>query len=298
MNLKKIFLYILLVSFVTASTHVAWAGQDDEELLLGLIPEENIFTQIKRHRPLGQYISGKLGLNVKFTVLSRYPHIITRFKKRKLDGAFFGIYTAVIAEESLDIEPLARSVNKDGKATARGYVFVRKNSGIKSVKDLHGKRAAFVDQVTATGYMYALSYLKENGIGDISRFFSDITFTGSHDSTVYTVLSGHADFGVAKGRIFDALGEKDPLIKSNLKILARSVELPDNTLFVRKSLPLKIKLKIQQILLDMNKDPEGIKILKHFGSLGFIEAKSSDFIPVRNMAKKAGLKIKDLKYEY
>ena len=53
-----------------------------------------------------------------------------------------------------------------------------------------------------------------------------------------------------------------------------------------------------QVLLDMDKDPEGIKVLAHYGSLRFIEAKSSDFIPVRNMAKRAGLKIKDLKYEY
>lgn len=299
MNLKKTLTYVLTTAIILASSAtIAWPGQDDNELLLGLIPEENIFTQMKRHRPLGQYLSGKLGLKIRFTVLSRYPHIVTRFVKRKLDGAFFGIYTSVLGEESLDIEPIARSVNKDGSSTARGYLFVRAGSGIKSVKDLKGKRAAFVDQVTATGYMFAISYLKDNGVRNINSFFSEITFTGAHDSTVYTVISGQADFGAAKGRIVDALAKKDPLIKNELKILARSAELPDNTLYLKKKLPIQVKLRIQQALLDMDKDPEGKKVLAHYGSLRFVEAKRSDLVPVRNMAKKAGLKMKDLKYDY
>ena len=34
----------------------------EEELLIGLIPEENIFRQIKKHKPLGEYLMQRLGI--------------------------------------------------------------------------------------------------------------------------------------------------------------------------------------------------------------------------------------------
>jgi ABC-type phosphate/phosphonate transport system substrate-binding protein len=41
----------------------------EDEFLIGLIPEENIFRAIQKHRPLEAYLSEKLGVKVKFTIL-------------------------------------------------------------------------------------------------------------------------------------------------------------------------------------------------------------------------------------
>lgn len=297
--MKRTLIHIAALMFVMLlMSSTSNAGKTDDELLLGLIPEENIFNQVKRHRPLAQYLTKKLGIKVKLTVLSRYPHLITRFERRKLDGAFFGIFTSVLAEESLDIEPVARPVNLEGKSTATSYIFVRSDSGIRNIADLMGKKAAFVDKVTATGYLYMLSYMKNNGINNPLSYLSNHTLTGSHVSTVYTVHSRQADVGCAKGRIVDKVLEEDKLLKEEIRILAKSPELPDNTLYIRKALPIQLKLKIQQTLLDMDKDPEGRKILEHYGSSRFIEAKSSDFDIVRKMARDLGINIKNFKYDY
>jgi len=298
MSWKALFILATLVLLLMGLAAPCLGDGSDEELLLGLIPEDNIFQQMKRHRPLAQYMTKKLGIKVRFTVLSRYPHIITRFKSRELDGAFFGIFTSVLAEEALSIEPLVRPVATDGKSTATGYIFVRTDSGISNIGDMRGKRAAFVDQVTATGYLYMLYYLRTNGIRKPGTFFSEHTFTGSNESAVYTVHSRQADVGVAKGRIVEKILERDKLIKDELRILSVSKELPDNTLFLRKSLPIQLKLRIQQVLLEMDSDPEGKKILEYFGSSKFIEAKSRDFTPVRSLARKAGINIRNFRYDY
>lgn len=270
----------------------------NDEILLGLIPEDNIFTQMKKHRPLAQYLTKKLGVKVKFTVLSRYPHLITRFERRNLDGAFFGIFTSVLAEESLEIEPIARPVGLDGKSTAKSYVFVRSDSGIKTIKGLKGKKAAFVDKVTATGYLYMLSLMKDKGISSPLSYLSGLTLTGSHVSTIYTVHSRQADVGCVKGRIMEKVLESDKLIKDEIRILSKSPDLPDNTLYLRKDMPIQLKLKMQQTLLEMDKDPEGQKVLEHFGSLRFMDARSRDFDPIRKMARKSGIDIKNFKYDY
>lgn len=298
MKKKFIILTTAIIACLSAFTATCHAKDNKDEILLGLIPEDNIFLQMKQHRPLAQYLTKKLGIKVRFTVLSRYPHLITRFERRGLDGAFFGIFTSVLAEESLDIEPIARPVGLDGKSTARSYVFVRSDSGINGVKGLKGKKAAFADKVTATGYLYMLSFLKSNGINYPLSYLSGQALTGSHVSTIYTVHSRQADVGCVKGRIMDRVLESDKLLKEEIKIISRSPELPDNTLYLRKGLPIQIKLRIQQFLLDMDKDPEGRKILEHYGSSRFIDARSSDFDPVRKMARETDINIKNFKYDY
>jgi phosphonate transport system substrate-binding protein len=285
---------LLLLSVLLPLT--CWAQEEGDEFLIGLIPEENIFRQLKKHKPLEEYLTEKLGVKVTLTILSRYPDIIDRFTIRDLDGAFFGIFTAALAHENLGVVPIARPVNNSGSTTAQGCLFVRKDSGITSAAAMKNKKIAFVDMATATGYLFALSYLKENGISDIDAHFSDTFFTGSHDTAVYTVLSGRADIGVAKCRILQKLSMKDPLIIDEIDILSRSLHLPDNTLSIRSDLSPEFKRKLKTTLLMMHKDPKGREVLKKLEALKFIPADWSEFNAVKELCDKAGINIK--RYQY
>lgn len=268
----------------------------EEEILIGLIPEENIFRQFERHKPLSEYLTKKLGTKVRFTILSKYGDIIDRFVSRNMDGAFFGDFTAVLAEEQLGTEPVAKPVNLDGKTTVKSYIFARKDSGIKTVSDMKGKRAAFVDKATASGYLFALSYLKQNGVSEPEGFFEEYYFTGSHDSAINAVLDGRADIGSAKSRIFNKLVEKDPFIKEELNILAESDELPDTTLCLRADLDIPTKNFVKNILINMKHDPDGQKVLQEMEIREFTGAGMEDFKNVLNVMKKAGIEIKKYKY--
>jgi phosphonate transport system substrate-binding protein len=268
----------------------------EEVFLVGLIPEENIFRQIKRHKPLEEYLSDKLGIKFDFSILSRYPDIIDRFTQRTMDGAFFGIFTAALAHERLGVEPIARTVNLDGSTTARGCLFVRKDSAIKTAGDMRKKRMAFVDMATATGYLFSIAYLKENGISNVSSYFSETYFTGSHDTAVYTVLSGKADVGVVKCRVLKKLSITDPVIEDEIQIIARSLEMPDNTLCIRSDIPDDLKKNLSSVLLNMHNDPNGKEVLKKLEAQKFVSAGSHEFNPVKELARKAGINIKKYKY--
>lgn len=263
-----------------------------EELLIGLIPEQNIFKQMDKYKPLAKYLSEKVGIKIRLTILSRYGDIVERFVSRNMDGAFFDSLTGAMALNKLGVEPIARPVNMDGTATVRSYIFTRADSKISSVKDMKGKRVAFVDRATATGYLFAIALLNENGINDIDRYFHEYFFTGSHDSAIYSVLDNRADIGSAQSTIFNLLVAKDPTINKELKIIAKSEEFPETTLCLRKDIPSTTKNKITDILLNMNNEPEGKEILKKFGILKFIRADAKDFTPVFNLANRAGVNIK------
>ncbi len=56
-----------------------------------------------------------------------------------MDGAFLGSFTYALAHAKLGLEVIARPELVDGTSTYHGLIFVRKDSGIKTIKDMKGK---------------------------------------------------------------------------------------------------------------------------------------------------------------
>jgi phosphonate transport system substrate-binding protein len=266
------------------------------ELTIGLIPEQNVFKQTARYHPLGDYISRKTGLKVKFTILSRYGNIIDRFKAEKLDGAFFGSFTGALAIQKLGVEFLARPVNLDASSTYWGYLFVRKDSGIKNVAEMKGKRLVLVDKATTAGYVFPVAYFKEHGVRDVNTYFREAYFAGSHDAAIYAVLDKKADVGCAKHSMWDRVARADPRVKKELLILAESPKVPSNGLGVRSDLSRALKKQLRDVLIGMDKDPEGKEVLKKFEAIQFIPTSREDYNIVVEYARKAGIDLKT--YEY
>ncbi len=290
---------IAAVSFVTILLILPllnFSQAAQRELLIGLIPEMNVFKQKERFTLLGDYLSKKTGVGVKFTILSRYGNIIDRFTAENMDGAFFGSFTGALAIEKLGVIPLARPVNLDNTSSYRGYLFARRDSKIRDISGMKGKKMAYVEKATTAGYLFPLAYLKEHGVKDVDHFFSSSYFAGSHDAAIHAVLEGQADVGAAKHSIYDRMKADDARVTRDLVILAESPWVPSNGLCVRKGLDEELKRKLKQALLDLNKDPEGAAVLKQFGALRFIDTNVSDYRPVFEMAKKAGINIKHYDY--
>ncbi len=293
-TLRTVFLSAITFSLFILSPVPVHSAQ--QKILIGILPEMNVFKQKQRFKLLGEHLTKKTGVVVEFTILSRYGNIIDRFATEKMDGAFFGSFTGALAIKRLGVIPLARPVNLDGSSTYHGYLFVRKDSGIKSVVEMKSKKMAYVDKATTAGYLFPLAYLKENGITDTDHFFSETFFAGSHDAAINAVLARKADVGAAKHSVYDREIKHDPRVERELIILAKSPQVPSNGLCVRKGLNESLKNKLKSVLLNLDKDPDGKAVLEQFGALKFIETTANDYQPVFEMAKKSGIDI--MKYEY
>ncbi len=293
-RLGIIVLTLFCVFFSAPKTTLAQS--DQSKITIGLIPEINIFKQKQRFILLGEYLSAETGVPVEFTVLSRYGNIIESFTERKMDGAFFGSFTGALAIQKLGVVPLARPVNLDNTSTYHGYLLVRKDSGIKSVSDMRGKRMAFVEKATTAGYIFPLALLRENSIMDIGGFFSESFFTGSHDSAVIAVFNRKADVGAAKHSIYDKVKRENPRVEQEMTIIARSPSVPSNGLCVRKTLDIGLQNKLKQALLNLGQDPAHETILAQLGALRFIETNIGDYQPVFDIVEKAGIDLE--KYNY
>ena len=285
----RLLLSLLIMTMMSGICHAS-------EITIGLIPEQNVFKQMKRYKPLGGYIEKKTGIVLNFTVLPRYGNILESFSRRKLDGAFWGSFTGAMAIQKLGVQPIARPVNLDGTSSYSGYIFVHKESGIDNVEGMRNSVIAFVDKATTAGYVFPMAYFQEQGVAEVDRFFKESYFTGSHDAAIYAVLQKDATVGCAKNTIFDMLARTESAVKEDLVVLVKSPEVPSNGLGLRRDIAPEIQQKIKGALLGMHRDPEGRTILKRFGAIQFIETMEDDYTPVFELARKAGIDLK--RYDY
>lgn len=299
--MRRVALTILMAlvctaGLVSSGDDRARGAEKYDELIIGLIPEENIFKQMDRYRPLADYLSEKLGIRIRLTILSKYGDVIDRFTERKLGGAFFEDLTTVIAYEKLSVEPVATVINEDGTDQIRGLIIVRNDSEIKTVGDMKGRTIAFVDKASASGYVFPLVYFRERGVKDMGKYFKELFFTGSNDAAVYSVLDGRADIACVKDTVLKSMIKTDIMIKKEISVIAESPALPNITLSLSRDIPEHVRRKIRDILVDISHDEEGKKILRTFGAWGFRKSDIGDFSPVYNLLAKMGVKV--LKYDY
>lgn len=83
---------------------------------------------------------------------------------------------------------------REGETSYATALFTKPGSGVKSLSDLRGKRAAWVDEHSCAGYVLPRALLNKRGI-DVDEILGEQLMLGSHDEVVAQVLRGEADFG-------------------------------------------------------------------------------------------------------
>lgn len=265
-------------------------------LNIGLIPEHDIFHQLKRYEPLADYLSKKIQANINLIILTRYGNIVDNFVSGGFDAAFFGSFTYVLAHSKIGVEVIARPENSLGYSEYYGLIFSRKDSGIQSIKDMEGKILACVDKATTAGHLFPMAYFKKNGVKNYKTFFKETYFTGTHEDAIYDVLNGKAHIGSAKNTVFTRIADKDPRINNELHIIAESPKVPENGLAVRKDLDESIKKNLKEALLNMHKESDGVQVLNNLGAQRFVETTDIDYVNVYKLVNQIGFDIST--YEY
>ncbi len=302
-RVRKISLVIILCAAVLAACSRQEASPPPKPkpapgkvFRIGLIPEQNIFKQLERYQPLAGYLSRKVGAKIKLKILPRYGNIIDNFRSEKLDGAFFGSFTYALAHAKIGVSVVARPLAFDNTSTYYGMIFVRRDSGIRTIEDMKGKRFAFVDKATTAGYLLPLEFFYEGGVKDYKTYFRETYFTGTHRDAILDVLNKRADAGAAKNTVYNRLTREDPRISWELEILKRSPEVPENGLALRNGLDDSMKERIKEALLGMHNDPMGKEILGEFGATRFIKTTEEDYKAVYEYARDIGLDLATYDY--
>lgn len=299
-KLPLIIAILLLVSFIVSQSlsctgkkeqsqkpQAKTVKEEGQVLRLGVVPAIGTIETVETFQPLMDYLSEKLQARVKLVLLEDYDSIIEKMEARELEGGIHGSYSAYIVQKKLEAIPIARP-EKNGVSTYKGLIFTRKDSEIETIADLQGKSFVYTDRRTSAGGLYPLYVFLKEGY-DPAAFFNRVTYAGRHDLAVLAVLNGDADAGAAKDTTYFDMTKKNPRIDAEMVIITSSSgQYPEKSLVVRNDLDPNIIGKLRQVLLDMDNNSEGKKVLEKLGADRYIESPSSDWADVEEMVQFTG----------
>ena len=271
--MKKL-LTLLAAALFAGGVHAA--DPDPETLKVALLPDENAGTIIKNNRPLKEYLERTLGKKIDLIVTTDYSSMIEAMRHGRLDLAYFGPLSYVLARQKSAIEPFA-ALKANGSATYQSVVIANSAAGINRIEDIKGKNVAYGDKVSTSSHLIPKSVLAEKGL-EVRRDYKE-HFVGSHDAVAMAVQNGHAQAGGLSRPIFESLVERKIIDTNKVKVLDYSKPFPQYPWTMRSNLKPELKAKIRTAFLDL-KDPA---VLKPFKAEGFDAIGDGHYDVVRNL---------------
>jgi phosphonate transport system substrate-binding protein len=263
-----------------------------ETLRFALTPsEETVEQQLKRSQDVIQALERDTGLKVQPFTASDYVSVVEAMRAKKVDVAWLGAFSYVLAVDQADVEAFAAAVRKNtGKATYASLIFVKGDSPYHAVADLKGKSFAFVDPASTSGYLFPRAAMKKMGIDEPEKFFSQVVFAGAHDAVQLAVLNSKVHGGASNDRVMDNLIKRGALKPGDVRVIHRSPDIPLGPLAYRLDLPPATKDKVRRSFLGMKNVT--------FATLGeltqFVEVSDQTYDIIRETARTLNLDLKKI----
>ena len=289
---------INLLLFAACTKNSADLGSKENPIKFYLVPAQDILTLTEQGKVLQKYLTSDLGLEVKVEIPASYVAVVEAMGSKRADVAILNTLGYVLAYEKYGAEAKLKFVNR-GRDFYSGQIIVHADSGITDIKQLNGKKFAFVDPASTSGYLLPTRLMKKENIK-----LKETVFAGKHDSVVLAVYQKKVDAGATfhtppddDGTPKDArwiLRTQYPDVFDKVKILQLTEAIPNDPLVMRKDMPEEIKTKIIDSLKRYIKTPAGAKVLMDLYHItDFKQASDADYEPVRGYLKELGKTAQD-----
>jgi phosphonate transport system substrate-binding protein len=252
----------------TIVEEMVFESELENTIIIGTIGKDAV-THIENFQPIANYIATKLSDDGnqhkgKVEITKTIDSMVIKLQKQKIDLFIDSPITTTIVSEQTDAKPLLIRW-KGGNENYSSVLFVKTNSGISSIDDFVDKTIVFENKESTSGYLLAKSYLIKNGFDfspsiDSTNNINQI-FAGGDVNVPLWVHQGKADIGVSSNLDFVEINKN---YDGEFIIIAETESVPRHVVTHRSNLDSDLVEKIKQILMDMDKDSEGIELLKNF----------------------------------
>ncbi len=275
--LKKIGILWFIVMWVAVSAAVA-----EEPVKIGVAAMISPKETVKYYKQLIDYVGAKLGRPVEMVQKENYDVMDTMLEKGDVSIAFIcsGPYVKNKAKFGAELLVAPQSY---GQPFYHAYIIVHRDSPIKDMAGLRGKKFAFTDPKSNTGKLVPTFMVAKEFNLTPEKFFGEVIYTRSHDRSVEAVAKKLADGASIDSLIYDYAAKKNPIYTSGTKIIRKSPPYGIPPVVVRKDFNPALREQIKNIFLNMHADPAGKAILDGIMVDKFIVPKDAHYDSVREM---------------
>jgi len=282
MGKNSLFLNLLLIVFLFCSpVRAAEQKTGKQEIcfaISAMLSPEKTFSY---YQDFLEYLSKKFGKRVLLKQRRTYEEVNDLLASGTVDCAFICTGAYIHADQNLGL-PVVAVPQVHGRETYHSYIIVAKDSPVKVFDDLQGKIFALTDDLSNTGALYPEYLIGKLG-STPENFYSYYFYTHSHDKSVEAVARGIADGAAVDSLVYDYLKDTgDPMV-GKTRVILRSPPFGIPPVVVAPKTDVHLKKRFQEILLAMDKDPEGKKILAHLRIDRFVLPQKGLYDSVRAM---------------
>lgn len=288
-----VILMSLLCLFVSCVNDEA-LGSKNNPIKLYFTPSVDADSIATNSSDFVKFLENETGLYFKTAIPTSYVAVVEAFGSERADIGVMNSFGYLMANDKYGAYAKLRVI-RYGHDYYQGQIIAHVDSGIKEVKDLQGKKFAFTDPSSTSGYMFPLKIIKDNNIE-----LGNTTFAIKHDNVVTMVYQGQVDAGATyysapteDGKIRDArdrVRTQFPDVEDKVKIVATTEKIPNDPFVFRKGMDVKLVDKFVAAVKKYISTEEGKTVFKNIYSVdGVVESSDADYDGLRQMIKAINL---------
>ena len=131
-----IFSFIFIFSIAGCSSKIENKKSEEKVIKMGFVPLKNSEQLIEDVKPIAEYLSERLGVKVEAFTASNYIGVVEGIGSGSVDFGIIPPFSALLAQKQSNAQPLLTSKGTTGKPGYTAELYVRKDSGIKSLQDV------------------------------------------------------------------------------------------------------------------------------------------------------------------
>jgi phosphonate transport system substrate-binding protein len=260
-----------------------------KELTFALLSTENAAEITRRWGPIVAQLEKDLRVKVKTATATDYRGSIEALKFKKAEIGHLGPKSYVEASNNnyANVEPVAQLRLANGSLGYRSCLIVHADSDIFSPEDMAGKTFAFNDPNSTSGYLVPSSFFMGEMGMDPKRFFSKVTFSGSHEASILAVANKKVEVASTNLPDLQQLTREGKVQRGALRVIWVSKLIPNDPIVLRKDLPPSLKSAIQESLISMrDRNPDAFKEIGAWLG-GFVPADDGKYQVIRELNETA-----------
>lgn len=239
-------------------------GSKERPLRVLMIPADTGTNDIAAdYAPVFNGITEHYGLHFDLRVGASYAAVVEGMCNDQADIAWFGAVTFGQANDRCGVELLAVDVKK-GDSSYYSGIFVRKDSGIKTIADMKGRSMAFGSPNSTSSFNFPVAMLIAEGVDPV-KDLKKIIIAGSHSASIAALSEGKVDAAAASYNSFGKAVKKGAIDPANFQPLAKSQPIPNPPMAMNKKLDAALKDKLRQAFGEIHTKIDPAKIRGYGG---------------------------------
>lgn len=296
-----------------AAPSAAETAADPTSLTLALVPSQDQDGLVDTAKPLTDYLTEELGIEVTGVVSKDYQAAVEAMGADQAQIGFLPSLQLWQASDMYDASVVLQTerngnisypaqfmtnnpdkycedepVERDGMLFCNGADALQGPAGLDSITKVEGAKVALLGPASPAGYIYPVLALQEAGL-DTDADIEQLPVT-ANDASVLAVYNGDAEVGFSFWDARTIVAKDTPDVGQKVVVFALTEEIPNDGVALAASLSPELQDRITTALEDFSNTEEGSQVLTDIYSISKLApADPASLDVVARAAEKLGL---------